>query len=78
MTRLIAVLRCDHAGCGARFTFDEAPKARVPRFTDARPAARLDGWRSGVRKRPDSGPAPTVDFCPQHAGDIDNFSEVVP
>lgn len=50
-------------------------------LTTASPGARhayAEGWRSGVRLRTDSGPAPSFDFCPEHADDVQAIREVRP
>lgn len=76
---MLAVLRCDHAGCDQRFAWsDDSTTWKPPRLQDARRLAREEGWRHGVRLRPDSGPAPSFDFCPEHARDVDTLNEVAP
>lgn len=79
--RRIVTLHCDRGGCIHFFTYDVSPDGatwKPPRITDARREAGGFGWRSGVRPRVDAGPAPTVDFCPDHAADIqgDGISEI--
>lgn len=75
--RMLAVLQCDHEGCARRFAWaNEEATWKPPRLTDARKLARVEGWRFGVRLRCDSGPAPTLDFCPEHAEEIATVSEV--
>lgn len=65
---MIALLHCDHRDCDRRFAWsDETATWKPPRIGDARRLARADGWSHGVRLRNDSGPAPTFDFCPEHA-----------
>lgn len=77
--RMIAVIRCDHPECVERFGFvDDREKWQPPRLGEARRAAYAEGWRHGVRRRVDAGPAPTFDFCPKHADDVQNLSEVTP
>lgn len=77
--RMLAVLRCDHDGCDRRFTWSSDRETwKPPRLGDARREAALDGWAHGVRLRPDSGPAPTLDYCPEHAGDVANLHAVTP
>jgi len=76
---MLAVLRCDHAGCDRHFSWaDDSVTWRPPRVGDARRAAYAEGWRSGVRLRTDSGPAPSFDFCPEHADDVQAIREVRP
>lgn len=74
--RMVAVLRCDHEGCDRRFVWSDSTTWKPPRIGDARAAARTEGWRHGVRLRPDSGPAPTFDYCDEHAGDVNEIREV--
>lgn len=77
--RLIAMLRCDHEGCEERFAWsDETRTWKTPGIGNARRLAHAAGWRHGVRLRADSGPAPTFDFCPAHAADVQGISEVTP
>lgn len=64
--RLVCVLHCDADGCDRRFVWSEAER-NPPRIGLARRAAAVEGWRHAIRVRFDSGPAPTFDFCPQHA-----------
>lgn len=63
-------LHCDADGCVERF--DSGDK----RATDTRRHAIRGGWVFGVRKRKDSGPAPSIDLCPTHADQIDPASVV--
>jgi hypothetical protein len=56
--QIICILRCNGPDCDARFTCGES------RATPTRAKARAERWTYGVRKRSDSGPAPTVDLCP--------------
>lgn len=75
--RMVAMLRCDHTGCEQRFAWSNEHEARrLPRLGDARKQARSEGWRHGVRLRDDAGPAPTFDFCPEHADDVAGYHEV--
>lgn len=75
--RMVAVLWCDRAGCDARFHFsDDRPTWQPPRLWEARRAARAAGWSYGVRLRVDSGPAPSFDYCPEHAADVHAIHEV--
>lgn len=79
--RLFAMLRCDHEGCWHIFEWsDESTTWKPPRLTDARRAARPQGWRTGIRIRTGGGPAQTVDFCGVHNADIEaeGLAEVVP
>lgn len=77
--RVLAILRCDRDGCDHRFVMpNEGTVFKPPRLTDARRSAYAAGWRHGVRLRVDSGPAPTFDFCPDHAADVSAYAEVRP
>ena len=78
--RMRALLYCDHDGCTAVFEYLDAsgPRWKPPKLADARRSAHLDGWRHGVRLRADSGPAPSFDYCPTHAGDVAAIREVTP
>lgn len=75
--RMLAILRCDHERCDQRFAWsDDHAKWKPPSLTATRALAHAEGWRHGVRLRADSGPAPTFDFCPEHADDVENYHEV--
>lgn len=75
--RMLAVLSCDHAGCDRRYAWsDDHETWKPPRLSRARAYAHAEGWRHGVRLRIDSGPAPSLDFCPEHAGDVAGCHEV--
>lgn len=75
---MVAVLKCDHPGCTASYTFvpEKSVPWKPPRLTDVRREMRAHSWRHGVRLRVDAGPAPSFDFCPDHADDVRDFSEV--
>lgn len=58
-----ARLCCDAPSCAATF---DAPGT----ITMVRRVSINDGWRHAIRRRLDSGPAPTFDFCPAHHDEI--------
>lgn len=77
-TAMKCVLRCDHDGCDQALTMQNAEMLTRSRqsgtrnitATQTRHAAQAAGWKYAIRARPDNGPAPTFDFCPEHAGDV--------
>lgn len=65
----LSELVCDARDCTTRF---EAYGS----VTDVRRQAVSQGWIYGIRKRLDSGPSPTFDFCPDHRGALDHYGVI--
>lgn len=67
----VYVLICDHVRCTRTFTSTDK------RADDTRAAARAKGWTHAISPRASrSGPATSVDFCPEH-GEMAKHAEAV-
>lgn len=61
-------LKCDHQGCEATFN------AHSDHADATRGSAALTGWVHGIamHERGMCGPAKSLDYCAEHARDIEN------
>jgi hypothetical protein len=59
--RINYVIQCDHDGC------DAAIEADLPTAWATRAAIRSSGWTYRPERRPQGGPARSVDLCEEHS-----------